>query len=116
MDKPLGNLANYLAQYWQRSLSVRSKNIFDGQFDSNKVKELFVYANWFTGSWDINYKANHTLGLHQIISRGNDEIKAIADKARTSSEDEDISYLLDIAQQVKSEIDAARELQELLDG
>lgn len=61
-------------------------------------------------------KANHTLGLHQIISRGNDEIRAISEKARASLEDEDISYLLDMAQQVKNEIDAARELQELLDG
>ena len=115
-EQPLGNLAGYLAQYWQHALSARSENLVNHRFGSNTVQELTSYANWQNGSWDLNFKANHSLALHQIITRNAEEIRGIAEKARNSPENEDISYLLDMARQLQDEVNAAGELQEMLSG
>lgn len=115
-EKPLGNLAGYLAQYWQHALAARSKNLVESQFESALVQELLSYANWHTGSWGLNFKANHSLTLHQVITRNGEEIRGIVEKAMSMPEDEDISYLLDMAKQLQDEMDAASELQEMLSG
>lgn len=113
-SKHIGKTARYLAQYWRHAYKIRARGLAIQPITSNKVLELITYSRWQERAWSIDFRANHGLALHQIITRNTEEISEVLEQVKEETDLEKIQELHDKAQQLHRVASAARDLLETL--